>query len=397
MTTNGRVVINLATGLEDPERVTVAFLVAGAAAQAGRQVMMFLTKEAVRLALPNVVQGVACDGLSTAARARRAVRGRGRADARVSGLFQRAQAQRARADRWCGARRRNSAVAVDRRGGDRLQLLTHSRVSSPQRATGRRRGTEPDIDEGGIDDCYHRSQGCTHSQPRLRVAVMVLAATLATALAADAQGRRKPDLVERQLGNPPAQLSPGVSFKVADVSGNRGAASAGASLTRYYLVSGATVLPAGARRVPALKRHHRSRGRVRLSIPVSAPAGRYSLLACVDANRRVAESNERNNCRAARRRVVVPGPGRRRSAAVAPTPGDLCRQRRGRLPRQRRLRASTTRRFILARPMCPTPDSLTPTATGSTAIRPTRCSSPRPATTRIRARCPGLCGRSGRP
>jgi predicted peroxiredoxin len=62
MTTNGRVVINLATGLEDPERVTVAFLVAGAAAQAGRQVMMFLTKEAVRLALPNVVQGVACDG-----------------------------------------------------------------------------------------------------------------------------------------------------------------------------------------------------------------------------------------------------------------------------------------------------------------------------------------------
>jgi predicted peroxiredoxin len=62
MTTNGKVVINLATGLEDPERVTVAFLVAGAAAQAGKQVTMFLTKEAVRLALPNVAQGVACDG-----------------------------------------------------------------------------------------------------------------------------------------------------------------------------------------------------------------------------------------------------------------------------------------------------------------------------------------------
>jgi predicted peroxiredoxin len=62
MTTNGKVVINLATGLEDAERVTVAFLVAGAAAQAGKQVTMFLTKEAVRLALPNVAQGVACDG-----------------------------------------------------------------------------------------------------------------------------------------------------------------------------------------------------------------------------------------------------------------------------------------------------------------------------------------------
>jgi predicted peroxiredoxin len=59
---NGKVVVNLATGLEDPERVTVAFLVAGAAATAGKQVTMFLTKEAVRLALPGIAAGVACDG-----------------------------------------------------------------------------------------------------------------------------------------------------------------------------------------------------------------------------------------------------------------------------------------------------------------------------------------------
>jgi predicted peroxiredoxin len=63
MNGNGaRVVVNLATGLEDPERVTVAFLIAGAAASAGKQVTMFLTKDAVRLALPGVAQGVACDG-----------------------------------------------------------------------------------------------------------------------------------------------------------------------------------------------------------------------------------------------------------------------------------------------------------------------------------------------
>src|SRR5947209_18343497 len=62
MSANGKVVVNLATGLEDPERVTVAFLVAGAAAAAGKPVTMFLTKEAVRLALPGVAQGVACDG-----------------------------------------------------------------------------------------------------------------------------------------------------------------------------------------------------------------------------------------------------------------------------------------------------------------------------------------------
>ena len=57
-----KVVINLATGLEDGERVTVAFLVGGAAVEQGKQVTMFLTKEAVRLALPGYAEGVACDG-----------------------------------------------------------------------------------------------------------------------------------------------------------------------------------------------------------------------------------------------------------------------------------------------------------------------------------------------
>ena len=58
----GKVVVNLATGLEDPERVTIAFLVAGPAAERGRPVTMFLTKDAVRLALPGVAAGVACEG-----------------------------------------------------------------------------------------------------------------------------------------------------------------------------------------------------------------------------------------------------------------------------------------------------------------------------------------------
>jgi predicted peroxiredoxin len=57
-----KVLINLATGLEDSERVTVAFLVAGAALEGGREVAIFLTKEAVRLAEPGHAVGVACDG-----------------------------------------------------------------------------------------------------------------------------------------------------------------------------------------------------------------------------------------------------------------------------------------------------------------------------------------------
>jgi predicted peroxiredoxin len=58
----GKAVISLSTGLEDGEKVTVAFLVAVGAAESGRPTLMFLTKEAVRLALDGVAIGVACDG-----------------------------------------------------------------------------------------------------------------------------------------------------------------------------------------------------------------------------------------------------------------------------------------------------------------------------------------------
>ena len=57
-----KVLINLATGLEDPERVTVALLVGGAALERGETVAMWLTKEAVRLALPGHAEGIACEG-----------------------------------------------------------------------------------------------------------------------------------------------------------------------------------------------------------------------------------------------------------------------------------------------------------------------------------------------
>ena len=62
MAQNGKVVVNLATGLEDPERVTIGFLVGGAAAKQGKDVVMFLTKDAVRLAIGGTAEGVACDG-----------------------------------------------------------------------------------------------------------------------------------------------------------------------------------------------------------------------------------------------------------------------------------------------------------------------------------------------
>jgi predicted peroxiredoxin len=63
-----KVVINLASGLDDGERVTVALLIGGAALEQGKQVTMFLTKEAVRLALPGYGEAIACDGCPPIAR-----------------------------------------------------------------------------------------------------------------------------------------------------------------------------------------------------------------------------------------------------------------------------------------------------------------------------------------
>jgi predicted peroxiredoxin len=59
---NTKSVISLCTGLEDTEKVTIAFLVAVGSAEGGRPTLMFLTKEAVRLVVGDVARGVACDG-----------------------------------------------------------------------------------------------------------------------------------------------------------------------------------------------------------------------------------------------------------------------------------------------------------------------------------------------
>ena len=57
---NGKVLINLATGMEDAERVLVAVLVATAAQGQGKEVAIWTTKDAVRLGLPGEMAGVPC-------------------------------------------------------------------------------------------------------------------------------------------------------------------------------------------------------------------------------------------------------------------------------------------------------------------------------------------------
>ena len=57
-----KAVVSLATGLEDAEKVTVAFLVSVGAAEQGRETLMFLTKEAVRLGVKGTATATACEG-----------------------------------------------------------------------------------------------------------------------------------------------------------------------------------------------------------------------------------------------------------------------------------------------------------------------------------------------
>jgi predicted peroxiredoxin len=123
MADGAKVVINLATGLEDPERVTVAFLVGGAAAEQGKQVAMFLTKEAVRLAVPGVAEVVGLRRLPAARPALRTVRRQRRRTACMPDLRQVTEDPgRLRGER--SSRRRHPSLGMDRGGGgDRLQLL----------------------------------------------------------------------------------------------------------------------------------------------------------------------------------------------------------------------------------------------------------------------------------
>ncbi len=95
-----RAAISLTTGLEDPEKVTVALLVAVGAAEAGRPTLMFLTKEAVRLATKGVAAGVACDGCPPLARPDEALRGGRRRIPRLPDLLQRPQPRRRRPAAW---------------------------------------------------------------------------------------------------------------------------------------------------------------------------------------------------------------------------------------------------------------------------------------------------------
>jgi predicted peroxiredoxin len=58
MASNDRVIVGCSHGEEDPDRVVVAYLTAGAALDQGKDVVMWLTSEGVRVALRGYVDPI---------------------------------------------------------------------------------------------------------------------------------------------------------------------------------------------------------------------------------------------------------------------------------------------------------------------------------------------------
>ncbi len=61
MAGNGRVIVGCSHGEEDPDSIRVAYLTAGAALDQGKEVVLWLTSDGVRLGLEGYAEGIAPD------------------------------------------------------------------------------------------------------------------------------------------------------------------------------------------------------------------------------------------------------------------------------------------------------------------------------------------------
>jgi predicted peroxiredoxin len=61
MAGNGKVIVGCSHGEEDPDNVVVSYLTAGAALDEGKEVVMWLTSEGVRLGLDGYADGIRAD------------------------------------------------------------------------------------------------------------------------------------------------------------------------------------------------------------------------------------------------------------------------------------------------------------------------------------------------
>jgi hypothetical protein len=146
-------------------------------------------------------------------------------------------------------------------------------------------------------------------RPAIRAAAAASAAIAIAGIvpghAAAHRHRPLPDLTVQAVSEPPALATPGSAFTAADTTANEGRRHARWSWTAYRLIASGDGETVARRIVPPLGRGGRSRGHVRAIVPHSMADGAYRLEACADAPDRIRERDETDNCRSAKRVLVV--------------------------------------------------------------------------------------------
>jgi hypothetical protein len=152
---------------------------------------------------------------------------------------------------------------------------------------------------------------------RRGTSLLALLVAGAAAAAPSAHARARPDLVVTRLVSVQTAATAGTELRAGERTRDRRRAPARRSVTAFYLSRDAKRsrgdVQIGTRSVPALRGRRSSVARSTLRIGLLVPAGTWHLIACADDTRRVRESNERNNCRAAKGTLAL-------TAAVIPVP-----------------------------------------------------------------------------
>ena len=156
------------------------------------------------------------------------------------------------------------------------------------------------------------------------IAVMQAAPTQA---APATRARALPDLTVSAVSDSPSAIVVGTPFTITATTTNAGKRPAPVSVTRFYVSTDAVLGPSdvalsGELAVGKLKKHHSRTASVALTLGALPAAGTYSLLACADDTKLVAEADEADNCRASAGTVSFgpPRPRPRPSARPGPDP-----------------------------------------------------------------------------
>jgi subtilase family serine protease len=125
------------------------------------------------------------------------------------------------------------------------------------------------------------------------------------------------------ISDPPASAAVGSAFNLTQTVRNAGAVDAAASISRFYLStdgakSAGDMLLTGTTSVPALTPGATASGGRSVTVPSTATAGSYFVVACADDLLAVKELDDSNNCAASRTMVLVGSPDLVASGVSAP-------------------------------------------------------------------------------